>query len=127
MHDRRCIISPPPHDTLTATPAAFVLTQGVDTIDQGDQPPSMVMTRLPWPRTGVIKAVKVTTRTTTTNEPKWNIVTFGRKNPFLTLKRAFLGQTRMFLKLDFFKTSVCPDSGRLNKVSNYSSFHTYVC
>ena len=78
VQERRCSISPPPHDTLTAAPAALNRTHGVDTTDQGDQPPSMVMTRLPWPRTGVVKAKKVSVRTTATNEPtEWDMATFS--------------------------------------------------
>jgi hypothetical protein len=36
VHDLRCIISPPPQDTLTGTPAELFRTHGVDTVDHGD-------------------------------------------------------------------------------------------
>jgi hypothetical protein len=45
VHDLRCNIVPPPQVTLTMTPSELGLMHGVETVDHGDHPPSIVMTR----------------------------------------------------------------------------------
>ena len=43
MHDLILVCVPPPHVTGTSMPIAFFLRQGVEMVDQGDQPPLMLM------------------------------------------------------------------------------------
>ena len=45
VHDRFRVIFPPPQVTGTMIPSWFSRWQGVAMVDQGDQPPSMVMVR----------------------------------------------------------------------------------
>ena len=43
MHDLTLVWSPPPHVTGMLTPSLFFLMHGVDIVDHGDHPPSMLM------------------------------------------------------------------------------------
>lgn len=57
VHDLFLVILPPPQETSTNSPCVFGRKQGVATVDQGDQPPWMVMVR--WDReTPISKAKK---------------------------------------------------------------------